>query len=175
MRHLTQSKRFLAASAVSALVIACVFAIAADTQSQKQMDRQAAASLRLAPLVLGNSIPLTVQSPGIEWNGKTFHLLTLGSVLFDLDKADRLKADIQADVTTFDDVDYDIGCAVFDAEGKMLGVARAQCKVGREWLGRVQHSERTITLDFGVSLDYPNAKAFMISLSARKVLTPDKW
>ena len=99
----------------------------------------------------------------------------LGSIRFDLDKNDFLKADIQAGLTGFDDVDYDISAAVFDAAGQMLGTARAQCRVKRMWAGTVRMTAQTIRLDFGVSLDYTRAAAFAVSVSKRKVLTPDKW
>ena len=57
----------------------------------------------------------------------------------------------------------------------MLGSARAQCKVRRMWAGGVKTMAQTITLDFGVSLDYARALAFVVSISNRKVLTPDEW
>ena len=129
----------------------------------------------LVPLKLGSSIPLAVQSPGVAWKGNTFHLVGLGSIRFDLDKNACLKADIQAGVTEFDNVDYDISAAVFDAAGKMLGTARAQCKVQRVWAGDVERTARSIRLDFGVSLDYTRAASFAVSVSNRKVLTPDEW
>jgi len=129
----------------------------------------------LVPLKLGSSIPLAVQSPGVAWKGNTFQLVRLGSITFDLDKNDSLKADIQAGVTEFDNVDYDVSGAVFDTAGQMLGTARAQCKVQRMWAGEVEVSAQTIRLDFGVSLDYTRAAAFAVSVSNRKVLTPDQW
>jgi hypothetical protein len=129
----------------------------------------------LVPLKLGSSIPLAIQSPGVAWKGNTYHLVHLGSITFDLDKNACLKADIQAGVTGFDDVDYDISGAVFDAAGEMLGTARAQCKVQRMWLGNLKRTAQTIRLDFGVSLDYTRAAAFAVSISNRKVLTPDEW
>jgi hypothetical protein len=129
----------------------------------------------LVPLKLGSSIPLAVRSAGVAWKGNTVHLVRLGSITFDLDKNDCLKADIQAGVTEFDNVDYDISAAVFDAAGQMLGTARAQCKVQRMWAGEVEVSAQTIRLDFGVSLDYTRAAAFAVSVSNRKVLTPDEW
>ena len=129
----------------------------------------------IVPLKAGASIPLAVQSPGVAWKGNTFHLVRLGSITFDLDKNDSLKADIQAGLTEFDNVDYDICGAVFDAAGQMLGTARAQCKVQRMWAGGVEVSAQTIRLDFGVSLDYTRAAAFAVSVSNRKVLTPDEW
>jgi len=129
----------------------------------------------LVPLKLGSSIPLAVQSPGVAWKGNTLHLVRLGSIAFDLDKNACLKADIQAGVTEFDNVDYDISAAVFDAAGQMLGTARAQCKVQRMWAGEVEVSAQTIRLDFGVSLDYTRVAAFAVSVSNRKVLTPDEW
>jgi hypothetical protein len=129
----------------------------------------------LIRLKQGSSIPLAVQSAGVEWKGDTFHLVQLGSIRFDLDKSDRLTAEIQGGVTMFDDVDYDISGVVFDAAGQLLGSARAQCKVRRMWAGGVETMAQTITLDFGVSLDYARAAAFAVGISNRKVLTPDDW
>ncbi len=122
----------------------------------------------LLPLKLGSSIPLGVQSPGVSWRGDTYHLVRLGSITFDLDKNDSLKADIQAGLTSFDDVDYDISGAVFDGAGQMLGTARAQCKVQRGWIGNVIRTAQTIRLDFGVSLDYTRAASFAVSVSNRR-------
>jgi hypothetical protein len=129
----------------------------------------------LVPLKLGSPIPLAVQSPGVAWRGDTYRLVRLGSITFDLDRNDSLKADIQAGLTEFDDVDYDVSGAVFDAAGQMLGTARAQCKVHRVWAGGVERRAQTIRLDFGVSLDYARAASFAVSVSNRKVLTPDEW
>ena len=167
--------RILAATAWAALVLSSLLVITAYAQPQKQPKDQEAAPARIIPLELGRSIPLAVQSPSIEWKSKTFHLVTLGSIQFKLDKTDLLKADIQAGVMTFDDVVYDISVAVFDATKQLLGTARAQCKVERVWLSYVLASPRTLSLDFGVSLDYARATAFMVSVSKRKVLTPDEW
>ena len=129
----------------------------------------------LFPLKLGSPIPLAIQSPGVAWKGNTFQLVRLGSIRFDLDKSDSLKADIQAGLTEFDNVDYDVSGAVFDGAGQMLGTARAQCKVQRMWAGTVRMTAQTIRLDFGVSLDYTRAASFAVSVSNRKVLTPDEW
>ena len=73
-----------------------------------QTERRAVAVPNIAPLKLGASIPLSVQSAGVTWKGNTFHLVHLGSIRFDLDKSDRLKADIRAGLTQFDNVDYDM-------------------------------------------------------------------
>jgi hypothetical protein len=122
------------------------------------------------------SMPLNIQSEAVEWKGYAYHLVKLGSVRFNLDKkTDHLTADIKAGVTSFDNVDYDISAAVFDTTGRMLGAARAECHVQREWLGRVLTSSETISLDFGRSLDYASATGFMLSVSKRKVLTPEDW
>src|ERR1035438_4709130 len=128
----------------------------------------------IMPLKLGSSIPLAVRSAGVTWKGYTSHLVELDSIRFHLDKSGRLTAEILAEVTLFDDVDYDISGAVFDAAGQMLGSARAQCKVQRMWAGGVKTMAQTITLDFGVSLDYARATAFAVSISNRRVLTPDR-
>jgi len=135
----------------------------------------AVAVTNTTPLELETSIPLTIQSPGVPWKGYTYHLVQLGSIKFKLENGDSLKAEIQAGVTTFDKVDYDISGAVFDTAGQLLGTARAQCKVDRTWLGNVLHMQQTVTLDFGLSLDYARAAAFVVSISKRRVLTPDDW
>ena len=72
-------------------------------------------------------------------------------------------------------MDYDVSVAVFDATGKLLGAARSRCDVRRMWAGKMAQIAATIGLDFGVSLDYEHAAAFMVSISKRKVLTPDEW
>jgi uncharacterized protein (TIGR03067 family) len=158
---------------LSALATCGLPGIAAN--DPEKTERRAVAVPNIVPLKLGASIPLSVQSAGVTWKGNTFHLVRLGSIRFDLDKSHRLKADIQAGVTEFDNVGYDISAAVFDAAGQMLGSARAQCKVQRMWAGGVERTGRTITLDFGVSLDYTRAAAFAVSVSNREVLTPDDW
>jgi hypothetical protein len=127
----------------------------------------------LIPLKWGSSIPLAFQSADVKWKGNTLHLVGFNAITFDLDQSDRLKAELQGGVTGFDNVDYDISGAVFDAAGQLLGSARAQCKVQRLWAGDVFTMAQTITLDFGVSLDYARAAAFAVSISNRKVLTLD--
>jgi len=159
---------------VIALVGVCLST--SNGQPQNQKVDQNAKEDRLIPLTFGTSIPLSIQSDGVEWKGHVYHLLGLGSIQFALEKeSDHLTADIKAGTTSFDDVDYDISGAVFDAAGRMLGVARARCHVDRTWLGRVLMSSENITLDFGRSLDYSNATGFMLTVSKRKVLTPDDW
>lgn len=163
----------LAISVLFALALCSFPAVAANAPEQTKPPDVAVPNL--VPLKLGTSIPLAVQSAGVAWKGYAFHLVSLGSIRFDLDKNDCLKADIQAGLTEFDDVDYDISGAVFDAAGQLLGSARAQCKVRRMWAGDVKQTARTITLDFGVSLDYARAAVFAVSVSNRRVLTPDDW
>lgn len=168
-----KTTHLLAVSVLSALAVGGLLGLGAN--EPEQTERRAVAVTNLVPLKLGSPIPLAVRSAGVAWKGNTVHLVRLGSITFDLDKNDCLKADIQAGVTEFDNVDYDISAAVFDAAGQMLGTARAQCKVQRMWLGEVRTTAQTIRLDFGVSLDYTRAAAFAVSVSNRKVLTPDEW
>jgi hypothetical protein len=128
------------------------------------------------PLRIGNSIPLSVRSNGVEWRGNTYHVVNLSSIQFELDKqTSRLKAEIKAAVMQFNNMDYDVSAAVFDAEGRLLGVARARCEVGRFWSVNVVTGNDTLSLDFGVSLDYVRAASFMVCVSNRKALTPDEW
>ncbi len=165
----------LALAAASMLAFAGTLTGTSHVEAQTQRESPPVAAVRPIPLVWGEAVPVALQSDGVEWRSNVFHLVQIGSARFELDKSDRLKAELKVGVTTFDDVDYDIGGAVFDTAGKLLGVATAPCKVERLWLGVVMQSGRTITLDFGVSLDYTNASSFLLSVSKRKVLTPDFW
>jgi hypothetical protein len=169
-------KSIVVVVAISSLAIGSGFMIAAPVPPQNETKKHEAAPAAAIPLKLGRSVPLRIQSSGVEWGGSTFHLVSLGSIQFALDKqTSRLKADIKAGVTEFDDVDYDVSAAVFDATGKLLGAARSRCGVQRVWAGTVFATSRTINLDFGVSLDYGQAASFMVSISKRKVLTPSDW
>jgi hypothetical protein len=47
--------------------------------------------------------------------------------------------------------------------------------VERIWLGKVLTSRIDLSLDFGISKAYADAKRFTLTLSQRQVLTPDDW
>lgn len=177
MKTKTELKRILAVTALGVFAVGGTLMIAGPAQSQSAANDQKSAPVRTIPLELGRSIPLKVQSSGVEWAGQKLHLLTLNSIQFELDKqTNHLKAEIQAEGMSFENVDYDISVAVFDAAGELLGTARTQCQLQRVWKGTFKHGlKRTISLDFGSSLGYPRATTFMVSISNRKVLTPDEW
>jgi len=169
-------KSVFAVALLGSLAVGSSFLIAAPAPPQKEAKKQNASPGPTVPLTLGRSIPLAVQSSGVEWQRGTYHLVNLSSIQFELDKqTNRLKADIRAGVTMFDNVDYDVSAAVFDASGRLLGVARARCGVQRVFISRVMVRAQTVGLDFGVSLDYAQAATFMVSISKRKVLTPSEW
>jgi hypothetical protein len=169
-------RSFVAVVALSSLAVGSGLIIAAPAPPLNGTKKPAASPTLAIPLKLGRSIPLGIQSSGVEWRGNTYHLVGLGSIQFELDKqTSRLKADVKAGVTAFDDVDYDVSAAVFDATGKLLGAARSRCGVQRDWAGKVAATCTTVNLDFGVSLDYAQAASFMVSISKRKVLTPADW
>jgi hypothetical protein len=172
----SKRKRALVAALTGLLAIMAGLSVAAPEVTKKDAEKRAGSPGPAIPLKFGRSIPLAVQSAGVEWRGNTYHLLGLGSIQFNLDKrTSRLKAEIAAGVTGFDDVNYDVSAAVFDATGALLGAARTRCRVHSMWAGMVASGPQTIDLDFGVSLDYANAATFMVSISKRKVMTPDQW
>jgi hypothetical protein len=145
-------------------------------QSHKEAGQSPLSTSTRPAVEWDRKIPLTIQSSGVEWGGHTYHLVRANAIQFDLNKdTGHLKAELQVSVTSFDQVDYEIGAALFGAEGELLGVAKTQCKIDRLWLGRVLHTDRTLLLDFGESLAYANARTFMLSISERKVLTPSDW
>jgi hypothetical protein len=126
-------------------------------------------------IAFGRPIPVDVKSAGVEWKGHTYHLVRIGRAEFHLAEEGRLKAVLSAGITTFDDVDYEVHAAVFDAAGRLLGTAKAPCKVQRIWVGKTLLSAVKLELDFGVSRAYAQAKSFTLAVSDRKVLTPDDW
>ena len=151
-------KSVFAIAVLGSLAIGSGFVVAAPEPPPNRAVKQEASPGPTIPLRLGRSIPLAIQSSGVEWRGNTYHLLSLGSIQFDLDKqTSRLKADIQAGIAGFDNVDYDVSVALFDATGKLLGAARSRCDVRRMWAGKMASGAETISLDFGVSLDYAHA------------------
>jgi hypothetical protein len=136
------------------------------------------ANLRALPLDFSSTNSISLQSSPVSWRGYAYHLLQFGTIKFDLD-LDRdnghLTAELRGGATSFDNVDYDISAAVFGSQGQLLGTARAQQTVERVWLGKTMQTSVTVTFDFGSSLDYAAAKKFQLSISNRKVLTPDDW
>jgi hypothetical protein len=172
----SQSKSLLAFAILALLLNAATTVPVGAAPPQDKQDDGAGSSGSTIPLKLEHSIPLAVQSAGVEWRGGVYRLVELRSIRFELNqRTARLKAEIKAGVRTFDNVDYDVSVAVFDATGKLLGADRAVCSVPRIMHGRSTVLDRTINLDFGVSLDYSRAAAFMVGVSKRKVLTPDDW
>ena len=117
---------------LGSLAIGSGFVVAAPEPPPNGTKKQEASPGPTIPLKLGRSIPLAIQSAGVEWRGNTYHLLSLGSIQFELDKpSSRLKADIKAGIAGFDNVDYDVSVAVFDATGKLLGAARPGATSGQ--------------------------------------------
>jgi hypothetical protein len=176
MKTMSRLKSVLAVILLGSLVIGGSFIVAAPATPRKEAKKKEVSPGLTIPLKLGSSIPLDVQSAGVEWRRGTYRLVTLGSIQFELDKqTSRLTAEVTAEVTMFDNVDYDVSVAVFDGSGRLLGVARARCGVQRVFISKVMRRAQTIGMDFGVSLDYAKAATFMVSISNRKVLTPDEW
>jgi hypothetical protein len=134
-----------------------------------------AASPGAVPLALDRQLDLRVESQGIRWREYTYHLVRLNRARFHLDERSRLTAVLTGGLTTFDDVDYDVHVAVFDAVGDLLGTARTACPVERIWLGKVITSRVELKLDFGISHAFANARTFTVAITDRKVLTPDDW
>ena len=159
-----------------AATVCFAWVLTAWGQSKANAPAPESRTARVLALELGRKLPLAVRSHPVEWRTNTYHLVSLGTIQFELDPATgRLKAEIFGSVTTFDNVKYDVSAAVFDAQGTLLGTARTECAVERTWLGKVLTMQQTLTLDFGESLDYAKATGFMVNISRRAVVTPDAW
>ena len=171
---MNRKTKLTSVAAVAAACLALVFAALGQTKPKPTSVE--ITNFRSLPLVLDQRIPVSVSSHAVEWRSNTYHLVRLSSIQFKLDQpSGHLEAEVQADVTTFDNVNYDISAAVFDASGTLLGTARTECTVECTWLGKVLLTQEKLALDFGNSLDYADATSFMVSISRRHVLTPDQW
>ena len=113
-------------------------------------------------------------SHAVKWREWDYELVRFGLVKFHREGA-HLTARLRGGITTFDDVTYDVSCAVRDAEGRLLGVARVEVEVQRMWLGKTMAMGLELELDFGESLDYERAAGFELAISRERVLTPDEW
>jgi len=125
-------------------------------------------------MVIGKKLPLDIKSDGVLWRGNVYHLVRLSNVKFSLDRSASLTAGITAQVCCFDDVDYKVHAAVFDASGNLLGAAGTVVNVKRLWVGNVASlANESCTLDFGQSDAYKRARYFSIAISMENVRTPD--
>lgn len=128
------------------------------------------------PFKAGTPVKLDLQSAPVMWRDSPVHLLTLNHITFSLHQEGRsLIAKVNGSIQTFDNVEYDISVAVFGGKGDLLGSSRAVCKVPRHWAGRCGMQQTSLTLDFGISNDFPQARSFLACISNRDVLTPDQW
>ncbi len=133
-------------------------------------------NLGTTALAFGKPIEIDLRSTPMTWRDSPVHLLRFHSVRFALDEAaGALVAELKGATISFDNVDDEVSGAMLDEEGALLGAGRAVCKVPRDWLGLTSMSLRDLKLDFGTSLDYVTAQSFQLSISRRKVLTPDQW
>ena len=124
----------------------------------------------------GETKKLVAKSTPVKWQGGDVHLLTLNKFEFSLDRvSNRLAARVKGSLLTFDSIDYTIGITVFRDDATMLGVSTVVCHVPRIWLGVYAQQPVDLTLDFGVSNNYPQASRFQVSISDHTVLTPDQW
>jgi hypothetical protein len=127
------------------------------------------------PFALDRPIQVDLKSRAVAWKGQTYHLVRLGQAQFQLSPEFRLTASLKGGILTFDKVDYDLSAAVFGATGELLGTARTTIPVERVWLGHLLTMSIQPRLDFGISQAYREARSFALSLSERRVLTPDEW
>ena len=130
---------------------------------------------QLIPLSIGKTLPLDMKSHGVVWQGYANHLVQLSSTTFKLDEKAVLTAMITGKTLCFDNANYKVYGAVFDASGCLLGTATTVIKVNRIWRVAIATETREYTLDFGQSQSYSRATFFAVAISEEQVLTPDQW
>ncbi|MBI3008515.1 MAG: hypothetical protein HYY56_03230 [Candidatus Omnitrophica bacterium] len=104
-------------------------------------------------------------------------MIQFNSIRFEITEESHLTAEINGAVCYFDDVEYTLHGAVYDASGALLGTATTPFKVQKLWLGYVvmDDGDRSFPLDFGISTNYGNAKYFALAISERTVKTANQW
>lgn len=155
------------------VTIAAAFLIGATTGSQSGPTKIQGTHA----FTFDKPIPLDLKSTGVVWRGQTYHLLQFNSIRFEITEESHLTAEVNGAVCCFDDVEYTLHGAVYDASGALLGTATAPFKVQKLWVGYVvrEDDDRSFPLDFGISTNYGNAKHFALAISERTVKTPKQW
>jgi hypothetical protein len=80
MRANNRLASVFAVAAVGLLLVGGGLSLAAPATPQKGAKKPDASPCRAIPFKLGQSIPLAIQSSGVEWRGDTYHLLSLDAV-----------------------------------------------------------------------------------------------
>ncbi|MBV9868868.1 MAG: hypothetical protein JO316_26275 [Abitibacteriaceae bacterium] len=174
---MTPKKQHWSAGVILLAFVGCLTVAAqqAAPQPPEHSGLAPAAPVGSFPLSLDKPLEMAVESPGVEWRGNTYHLVQLGRAQFHLSALSRLTATFSGGVNTFDDVDYDVHVAVFNAHGQLLGTGRTVCSVARIWAGLSGTTSKTLDVDLGVNRDYAQAEFFSVAISNTQVLTPDQW
>jgi hypothetical protein len=120
-------------------------------------------------------VGVRAESSPVKWRGGEYRLVRIGQAEFQEDAHGHLTGRLTAEVTSFDNVQYEVHAAVYDPAGKLLGTAKAPCSVERVWLGKTLQSSQELPLDFGVSRAYDRARWLTLAISEHPVLTPDQW
>jgi hypothetical protein len=126
-------------------------------------------------VLTSRELPIQAESAPVRWKGQEYRLVRLGEARFFQSPRGRVTAELKGGTLTFDDVEYEVHAALFDAAGKLLGTAHTLCPVSRIWLGKPALTSTTLSLDFGISKAYARAEWFTVSITERDVLTPDQW
>jgi hypothetical protein len=121
------------------------------------------------PIPLDERVRVDVQSAPVKVGERDFHIISIGTGLFHLDKDDRLTAILNAGVSQYAEMEYRIVVAVFDTAGRLLGVAQHDEPVAYVRLGATPRIFREIEFDFGVSKAFRRAAFAITAISERDV------
>jgi hypothetical protein len=156
-------------------------AVAVSNAPAADAKAKPAAPTGLIPFTLGKPIRVSVGSTPVKFNQRDVHLLYLNEIEFQLDKESRLKAKIGA-VEVWAGlrmlprvVDYRVHAAIFDEKGRLLGTGSMPHRVHPHSIASAPGiAGGSSSMDFGISLNYANAKFFALVISERDLSVADE-
>jgi len=122
------------------------------------------------PLQFDQPITLDVESNAFKVNGSDLHVIGVSRGTFHLAPDGHMTGTLNAGVRQWVNANYWISAAVFDSRGQLLGTATHQEAVQYIRLGASPVESRQISLDFGISDSYRDARYVVVAISERKAL-----
>ena len=155
---------------VSLSAIVVYFAGSSVAFAQSPLKNQVISVPGAVPISFDKPVRIDVQSSAFKVNGSEIHVISIGRGAFHLSTDGHLTATLSAGVLQWVNADYWISVAVFDSKGNLLGTASHEEPVKYIRLGAAPTTLQDMSLDFGESDSYKNARYAVVAISERKSL-----